>query len=29
MKNQELNELGFQYLLRFYTIKEDLAKIFK
>lgn len=29
MKNSELNELGFQYLLRFYSIKEDITKIFR
>jgi hypothetical protein len=28
MTNAELNELGFQYLLRFYSIKEDLARYF-
>lgn len=28
MTNTELNELGFQYLLRFYSIKDDLAKYF-
>lgn len=29
MTNTELNELGFQYLLRYYSIKEDLVKIFR
>lgn len=28
MTNAELNELGFQYLLRFYSIKDDLARYF-
>jgi hypothetical protein len=28
MTNEVLNELGFQYLLRFYSIKDDLARYF-
>lgn len=28
MGDSELNELGFQYLLRYYSIKEDIAKYF-
>ena len=28
MGNGELNQLGFQYLLRYYTIKDDLARYF-